>query len=47
MLPDFEMIVHTLDENDITIIPVYDVHFGAEEHMEQTFRDFLKMVVTM
>ena len=43
MLPDYEMIVHHFDD-DITIIPVYDVHLGARECKEQEFMDFLKMV---
>ena len=43
MLPDFEMIVHQF-KDDITIIPVFDVHLGAAEHMEQEFQQFLKMV---
>ena len=43
MLPDFEMIVHQFKQ-DITIIPLFDVHLGAAEHMEQEFQSFLKMV---
>lgn len=44
MLPDFEMIVHKFPQEDITIIPLYDVHYGAAECMENEFRDFLKKV---
>lgn len=45
MLPDFEMIVHNMDTTeDITVIPLYDVHFGARECMEDEFREFLQMV---
>lgn len=44
MLPDFEMIVHELGEEDITIIPLADVHLGAAEHMEQEFREFINKV---
>ena len=32
------------DKQDITIIPVADVHLGAKECMEKEFFDFLKMV---
>jgi predicted phosphodiesterase len=45
MLPDFEMIVHDLGENDVTIIPVSDVHLGAAEHMEQEWSDFCSRVL--
>ena len=38
MLPDFEMIIHKFPEReDITIIPIADVHLGARECMEQEF----------
>ena len=37
-----EMITHTFfGGHDITIIPVCDVHFGAEECMEAEFRRFV------
>ena len=39
------MIVHKIDTTeDITVIPLFDVHLGAREHMEGAFQDFLKMV---
>ena len=42
MLPDFEMIIHTFPEGeDITIIPIADVHLGARECMEQEFISFI------
>lgn len=31
MMPDFEMIVHELGEDDITIIPVADVHLSRKD----------------
>ena len=40
-----EMITHTFfGGHDITIIPVCDVHFGAEECMEVEFRKFINSV---
>ena len=45
MLLDFELICHHFPKNDdITIIPVADVHLGAAQQMEEQFMDFLKMV---
>ena len=42
MLPDFEMIIHKFPAGeDITIIPISDVHFGARECMEQEFISFI------
>lgn len=42
MLPDFEMIVHKFPEReDITIIPIADVHLGARECMEEEFQQFI------
>lgn len=43
MLPDFEMIVHQFKE-DITIIPISDVHLGARECREQEFMQFINSV---
>jgi len=43
MLPDFEMIVHQFP-HDINIIPLFDVHLGAAEHMEEDFQRFVQMV---
>ena len=45
MLPDFEIIQHQfLGGHDITIIPVFDVHLGSPECMEQEFIKFVQMV---
>lgn len=45
MLPDFEMIQHQfLGGQDITIIPVFDVHWGDPACMEQEFMAFIKKV---
>ena len=43
MLPDYKMIAHRF-ENDITIIPVFDVHYGAKEHMADVWESFLEKV---
>ena len=43
MLPDFEMVVHQIPTTeDITIVPIFDVHLGAQECREQ---DFIAIVV--
>lgn len=45
MLPDFNMIIHKFPEReDITIIPISDVHLGARECMEQEFISFIDCV---
>lgn len=45
MLPDFEMIIHKFPEReDITIIPIADVHLGARECMEQEFIGFIDSI---
>lgn len=44
MLNDFEMIVHDLGDNDITIIPISDVHLGAAEHMTRAWEEFVMKV---
>ena len=45
MLRDFEMIVHKFpDGQDITIIPIADVHLGARECMEQEFISFINSI---
>lgn len=45
MLPDFEMIIHKFpDRQDITIIPIADVHLGARECMEQQFISFIDSI---
>ena len=41
MLRDFEMIVHKFPREDITIIPIADVHLGSRECMEQEFISFI------
>lgn len=43
MLNDFEMIVHQM-ENDITIVPIYDVHLGSQECREQDFIQFIDSI---
>lgn len=45
MYGDLDMIVHNLGEEDITIIPVADVHLGAAEHMEKEWADFCSKVL--
>lgn len=45
MLSDFEMIQHRFPKNeDLTIVPISDVHLGAAEHMAKEWRDFCAMV---
>ena len=45
MLGDFEIITHEFpDRQDITIIPISDVHLGAAECMEQEFIAFINKV---
>lgn len=44
MLPDFELIIHKFPREDITIIPIADVHLGARECMETEFRSFIGTV---
>ena len=45
MLPDFEMIIHKfLARQDITIIPIADVHLGARECMESEFINFIDTI---
>ena len=45
MLNDFEMIIHKFpDRQDITIIPIADVHLGAKECMEQEFYKFVESI---
>lgn len=43
MTSDFEMIVHHFDE-DITIIPIADVHLGSRECREQEFISFIDSI---
>ena len=46
MLKDFEMIIHHFPENeDLTIIPVSDVHLGAAEHMQRQWELFCQSVL--
>lgn len=45
LLPDFEMIQHKMyGGHDVTIIPVSDVHLGAEECDEEKFEQFIQTV---
>ena len=45
MLPDFELIQHSFyGGHDITNIPVFDVHLGSSECMEQEFISFIDSV---
>ena len=44
ILPDQILITRKFPREDITIIPIADVHLGAKECMEKEFIDFLKMV---
>ena len=45
MLPDFEMIQHKfLGGHDITIFPVFDVHLGSPNCMEQEFIAFINKI---
>lgn len=46
MLKDFEMIQHTFPQGeDITIIPISDVHLGAAEHMQRQWELFCQNVL--
>lgn len=46
MLNDFEIITKRFPEReDITIIPVSDVHLGAKEHMQKAWEDFCRSVL--
>jgi predicted phosphodiesterase len=41
LLRDFEIIIHEFEQNnDITIIPISDVHLGANEHMQREWELF-------
>ena len=45
MLPDFEMLCyHFPQKEDITIIPIADVHFGAKECKEKEFIAFVDTI---
>ena len=45
MRSDFEIIQHHFPaREDITIIPVSDVHLGAAEHMADEWREFVNTV---
>lgn len=45
MLPDFELIIHKFPKHDdLTIIPVADVHLGAAMAMEAEFAEFCERV---
>ena len=48
MLPDFEIIQHQFyGGHDITIIPLYDVHLGSPNCMEQELIAFINKVISM
>lgn len=44
MIRDFEMVVHRFPREDMTIIPIADVHLGSEECMEKEFIDFIDSI---
>lgn len=45
MLPDFEMVVHQIPTKEsINIYPLFDVHYGSQECMEDKFREFVDML---
>ena len=45
MKGDFEIIQHHfIDKQDITIIPISDVHLGAAEHLEREWENFIWQV---
>ena len=45
MINDFEMIVHQIPgKDDITIVPIYDVHLGSRECREHDFIDFVNSI---
>ena len=47
MLPDFEMIIHKFPERkDLTIIPISDVHIGAQEQMWNEWESFCRRVLS-
>lgn len=46
MKSDFELIIREFPENnDLTIVPISDVHLGAAEHMETEWENFCKEVL--
>ena len=46
IVSDFDMIVHRFDGNeDVTIIPVSDVHLGAREHLRKEWDAFVQGVM--
>lgn len=45
ILPDFELIQHSFyGGHDITIVPIFDVHLGSQQCMEQEFISFIDWV---
>ena len=47
MLPDFKLISHQFpDRPDIEIWPVFDLHLGSQEHMEEEWAKFRKMILS-
>lgn len=48
MLSDFEMIIHeSPSKNDLTIIPISDVHIGAKEHLKREWEMFCDSVLKL
>lgn len=48
MLNDFEMICRKIEGNDdVTVIPVGDVHYGAIEHREREWAEFCQTVASL
>ena len=46
MKTDFEMIVHRFPENnDLTVVPISDVHFGTMGHMQKEWKAFCENVL--
>lgn len=46
MKSDFDLIIHKFPENnDLTIIPISDVHLGALEHMQDEWEKFVEDVL--
>lgn len=46
MLNDFELIAHSFPKGqDITILPISDVHLGAAEHLEREWKEFCDKIL--
>ena len=47
MTRDFELMIRKFPENkDVTIIPISDVHLGAQEHMQRAWELFCQNVLS-